>query len=74
MPDQSAILSKTSQHQTRIGNDILFGNIEALGNDFERAQQHTKEFTRINANTAKAIENTARETAAEFSVNSQRSL
>jgi hypothetical protein len=59
---------------TRIGNDILFGNIEALGNDFERAQRHTKEFTRINADTAKAIENTARETAAEFSVNSQRSL
>ena len=74
MPDQSAILLKTSQHQLRIGNDILFGNIEALGNDFERAQRHTKEFTRINADTAKAIENTARETAAEFSVNSQRSL
>jgi hypothetical protein len=54
----------------RIGNDILFGNIEALGDDFERAQRHTKEFTRINANTAKAIENTAR----EVSVNSQRSL
>ena len=58
----------------RIGNDILFGNIEALGNDFERAQRHTKEFTKINADTAKAIENTARETAAEFSVNSPRSL
>jgi hypothetical protein len=54
----------------RISNDILFGNIEALGNDFERAQRHTKEFTRINADTAKAIENTAR----EVSVNSQRSL
>jgi hypothetical protein len=54
----------------RIGNDILFGNIEALGDDFERAQRHTKEFTRINAYTAKAIENTAR----EVSVNSQRSL
>ena len=58
----------------RLGNDIFFGNIQALGNDFERAQRHTKEFTRINANTAKAIENSARETAAEFSVNSQRSL
>jgi inorganic triphosphatase YgiF len=46
----------------RLGNDILFRNIEALGNDFERAQQHTKEFTRINANTAKAVENSARET------------
>ena len=54
----------------RIGNDILFGNIEALGDDFERAQRHTKEFTRINAYTAKAIESTAR----EVSVNSQRSL
>ena len=54
----------------RIGNDILFGNIEALGNDFERVQRHTKEFTRINADTAKAIENTAR----EVSVNSQRGL
>jgi hypothetical protein len=54
----------------RIANDILFGNIEALGDDFERAQRHTKEFTRINAYTAKAIENTAR----EVSVNSQRSL
>jgi len=54
----------------RIGNDILFGNIEALGDDFERAQRHTKEFTRINAYTAKAIENTAR----EVSVDSQRSL
>jgi hypothetical protein len=41
-----------------------------LGNDFERAQRHTKEFTRINADTARAIENTAR----EVSVNSQRSL
>jgi hypothetical protein len=58
----------------RISNDILFGNIDAMGNAFERAQRHTKEFSRINANTAKAIENSARETAAEFSVNSQRSL
>ncbi|MFZ0557466.1 MAG: hypothetical protein WAM26_19465, partial [Nitrososphaeraceae archaeon] len=58
----------------RIGNDILFGNIEALGNDFERAQRHTKEFTRINVDNAKTIANTAKETAAEFSVNSQRNL
>jgi hypothetical protein len=54
-----------------IGNDVLFGNIEALGDDFERAQHHTKEFTRIYANTVKAIENNARDTTAEFSVNSQ---
>lgn len=58
----------------RISNDILFGNLDAFGNAFERAQRHTKEFSRINANTAKAVENSARETAAEFSLNSQRSL
>ena len=47
----------------RISNDILFGNLDAFGNAFERAQRHTKEFSRINANTAKAVENSARETA-----------
>ena len=56
----------------RISNDILFGNLDAFGNAFERAQRHTKEFSRINANTAKAVENSARET--ELSVNSQRNL
>jgi hypothetical protein len=57
----------------RISNDILFGNIDAFGNAFERAQRHTKELSRINVGNAKTIANTARETAAEFSVNSQRS-
>jgi len=55
----------------RIGNDILFGYIEAVGNAFERAQQHTKELSRINVDNAKTIANTARETAAELSVNKQ---
>ena len=47
----------------RISNDILFGNIEAFGNAFERAQRHTKELSRINVDNAKTIANTARETA-----------
>jgi predicted S18 family serine protease len=51
----------------RIGNDILFGNIEAFGNAFERAQRHTKELSRINVDNAKTIANTAKETA-ELSV------
>jgi len=55
----------------RIGNNILFGYIEAVGNAFERAQQHTKELSRINVDNAKTIANTARETAAELSVNRQ---
>ena len=55
----------------RIGNNILFGYIEAFGNAFERAQQHTKELSRINVDNAKTIANTARETAAELSVNRQ---
>ena len=59
---------------TRISNDILFGNIEAFGNAFERAQRHTEELSRINVDNAKTIANTARETAAEFSVNRQREV
>jgi inorganic triphosphatase YgiF len=58
----------------RISNEILFGNIDAFRNAFERAQQHTQELSRINTNTARAFENTARETAAEFSVNRQREV
>jgi len=58
----------------RIGNDILFGNIEAFGNAFERAQRHTKELSRINVDNAKTIANTARETAAELSANRQREV
>lgn len=59
----------------RINNEILFGTIDAWRNAFERAQQHTQELSRINTNTARAFESTARETAADFSVsNGQRSL
>lgn len=56
----------------RIFNEIIFGNIDAWRNAFERAQQHTQELSRINTNTARAFENTARETAAEFSANSRQ--
>ena len=58
----------------RINNDILFESIDAWRSAFERAQQHTQELSRINTNTAKAFENTARETAAEFSVSRQREV
>ena len=58
---------------TRISNDILFGNIEATGCAFERAQQHTQELSRINVNNAKTIANTAKETA-EFSANRQKEV
>ena len=50
---------------TRINNDILFGNIDAMGRAFERAKQHTEELSRINVNNAKTIANSATETAAE---------
>ena len=58
----------------RISNDILFGNIEAFGNAFERTQRHTKELARINVDNAKTIANTAKETAAELSINRQREV
>jgi hypothetical protein len=57
-----------------IGNDILFGNVHSFGNAFERAQRQTKELSRINVDNAKTIANTAKETAAEFSVNRQKEV
>lgn len=47
----------------RIWNDMIFGNLEAFGIALERTQRHTKELSRIGVDTAKAIENTAKETA-----------
>ena len=58
----------------RIGNDILFGNVQAFGNAFERAQRQTKELSKINVDNAKTIANTAKETAAKFSVNRQKEV
>jgi vacuolar-type H+-ATPase subunit I/STV1 len=55
---------------TRINNDILFGNIDAFGNAFERVQRQTEELSRINVDNAKTIANTA----AEFSANRQREV
>ena len=62
------------QAATRISNDILFGNIDAFGNAFERVQRHTKELSRINVDNTKTIANTASETAAELSVDRQREV
>ena len=59
---------------TRISNDILFGNIDAMGRAFERAQQHTQELARISVNNTKTIANTAKEAAAEFSANRQKEV
>jgi hypothetical protein len=56
---------------TRIANNIVFGNIDSFGNAFERAQQNTREISKINVNTAKAFQDTARETA-RISLNRKR--
>lgn len=56
---------------TKISSDITFGNIDAFGYAFERAQQYTKELSRINVNNARSMANTAKETAA-FSVSGNR--
>ena len=55
---------------TRIGNDNLFGNIDAMGRAFERAKQQTEKLSRINVDNAKTIANTA----AEFTANRQREV
>lgn len=44
----------------RISNNIAFGNIDVLTFAFERAQQQTKDLSRIQVNTAKVFEDTAR--------------
>jgi hypothetical protein len=48
---------------TRITNNIILGSIDLFGNAFERAQQNTRELSRINVNTAKIFEDTAQEAA-----------
>ena len=68
-PDQLATIAENISASTRINNDILFGNIDAMGRTFERAKQHTEELSRINVNNAKTIANSARDTAVEFSNN-----
>lgn len=57
----------------RIWNDFIFGNLDAFGTALERTQRHTKELSRIGVDTAKAFENTARETA-EFSAATQKEV
>jgi hypothetical protein len=47
----------------RITNNVIFGNIDLFGSAFERAQQNTRELSRISVNTAKVFEDTARDTA-----------
>ena len=55
---------------TRIGNDILFGNIDAMRRTSERATQHAEELSRINVDNAKTIANTA----SEFAANRERDV
>jgi hypothetical protein len=55
----------------RIINNIIFGNIDTFGNAFERAQQNVRELSKININTAKVFQDTAKE-AARISTNRQR--
>jgi hypothetical protein len=67
-------IAENASAATRISNDILFGNIDAFGNAFERVQRQTEELSRINVNNAKTIANSAKETAAEFSASRQREV
>ena len=64
-PESVSNIAENISAAVRTGNDILFGNIDAFGNALERVQRQTEELSRINANNAKTIANTAKETAAE---------
>jgi len=63
-------IAENASAATRISNDILFGNIDAMGRTFERTKQHAEELSRINVDNAKTIANSA----AEFSANRQREV
>ena len=53
---------------TRINNDILFGNIDAFGTAFERAQRHTEALSRINVNNANSASDTALNTFCQWMI------
>lgn len=47
----------------RMANNIAFGNIDVLTIAFEKAQQNTKDLSRLQVNTAKVFEEAARSAA-----------
>ena len=47
----------------RMANNIAFGNIDMLTIAFEKAQQNTKDLSRLQVNTAKVFEEAARSAA-----------
>ena len=46
---------------TRLTNNMIFGNIEALRTSIQQDKDNTKELSRIGINTAKAFEQTSNE-------------
>ncbi len=47
---------------TRIANNVMFANMEALKTIIERRKDDVKEFSRMAVNAAKAFEQTSRDT------------
>jgi hypothetical protein len=52
---------------TRLVNNTVFANMEAFRTLIQRERDNTKEFSRINVNTARTFEQTARNTVSNFS-------
>ena len=52
---------------SRIANDIIFANMEAFRTTIQQARDNTKEISRINVNTARSLEETARDVTEGYS-------
>jgi hypothetical protein len=56
---------------TRLVNNTVFANMEAYRTFIQHERDNAKEFSRINVNTAKTLEQTSRDTARNFSSGSE---
>jgi len=55
---------------TRLANNTIFANMDAFRTTIQQARENTKEISRINVNTARSLEQTARDIAESYTSSS----
>jgi hypothetical protein len=58
---------------SRLANNAIFANMEAFRTTIEQTRDNTKELSRININTARSLEQTAREASEDYAPSSTSS-
>src|SRR5215217_2326806 len=58
---------------TRLANNTIFANMDAFRTTIQQARDNTKEISRINVNTARSLEQTARDIAESYTSSSSSS-